>query len=548
MVAVAVTANNTRVDDAEADNGWSGIGGGQGPSAEGSFPYQGNNLVNKKITSTGGIYYDPTGDGGSAQDVTATAKAHWMVKGIVTDYGGLNATMGVAARIGSGTSAYYQICIAGTDAVKNSYDEYPPRGGILIVPVNPNIAAYRTTQGSPALGSADYFGFYVDLDTGTAKSENVGCDAIDLGTGLTLLSGTGANDPGVWKDFVDEDEGTVANRWGYAQSLYNNVKVFFGQMTVGSSGTATEFLDNLSQVLWPDGLFAAGFSRAYFDLGNASTVLHDGSLHTSLGTTNSINTKTDFVWVGTAGTGTASHTLINFRNYVMTSAVTLDDARIEIEDLALSGGEVKNSAIICTSATNVAVCNDVVFGTTSGIHDCDIIQGPNGAGHAFEITSTTTINLTNLTFTGFGGTAGSNGTANSGASDAAIYNNSGGALTINVLGTGNTPSIRNGAGSTTTVVVGQKNFTQTISPVPSPNYEYRLYEVTAEGSLDGAVEITAEGEESSTSGSHSYSHTETNQPVAVQIISNDYVEKIAYYTLTASDLSVTINLDLDNND
>jgi hypothetical protein len=65
--------------------------------------------------------------------------------------------------------------------------------------------------------------------------------------------------------------------------------------------------------------------------------------------------------------------------------------------------------------------------------------------------------------------------------------------------------------------------------------------------MAGATEITAEGEENATSGSHSLTHSYTNQPIAVQIISSGYVEKIAYYTLSATDLSVTINLTKDIN-
>ena len=66
--------------------------------------------------------------------------------------------------------------------------------------------------------------------------------------------------------------------------------------------------------------------------------------------------------------------------------------------------------------------------------------------------------------------------------------------------------------------------------------------------MAGSSEITAEGEEFATTGSHAYIHGETNQPIAVQIISDDYEEKISYFTLTAADLSVTINLEVDDND
>lgn len=91
------------------------------------------------------------------------------------------------------------------------------------------------------------------------------------------------------------------------------------------------------------------------------------------------------------------------------------------------------------------MCDDPNF---TNLTDTTIIQ--SGSGHAFEITSTGTYTLTDLTYSGFGGTAGSNLTANSGANDAVFFNDSGGAVTLNITG-GGTPSVRNGAGATTTV-------------------------------------------------------------------------------------------------
>ncbi len=67
-----------------------------------------------------------------------------------------------------------------------------------------------------------------------------------------------------------------------------------------------------------------------------------------------------------------------------------------------------------------------------------------GGGHAITLTATGTYTLSDLTFTGYG----ANGTT-----DAAIYNNSGGAVTLNIAG-GSTPTIRNGASASTTIQSG----------------------------------------------------------------------------------------------
>lgn len=197
--------------------------------------------------------------------------------------------------------------------------------------------------------------------------------------------------------------------------------------------------------------------------------------------------------------------------------------------------------INATGAVSLS-CSDL-----DSLFPCNFVS--DGSNHAVELTSLGggSMGWDNILDGYVTGTVGSPVTPTSTGNEAIYVNVGSGTLTINLADGASIPSIRS-AGATVNVVAGQKTFTQIISPTPSPNYEYRLYEVTAEGSLAGAVEITAEGEENATSGSHSYSHAETNQPVAVQIISNDYIEKISYYTLTAADLTVTINLELDNND
>lgn len=438
MAVVAVTATNTRVEDSEATTGWSNRGGGAGVAAEPALAYQGTNTVNRKVTSStgAGFEYDPVSDSGSAQDMTGAAKAHWMVKCIVSDPGGLRSNDGVRIIIGDGSNEYAFI-VAGTDSIKSSYDSYLLRTATIIIPVNPNISGYRDSthsSGTVTLTAVDQFGIDAEFATASAKSENVGLDAIDLGTGLTLVGGDGGSTDGVWTDFVDEDEGTTSNRWGFANSLYGAVNFFFGTMTIGSA-TATEFVDLTAINLWPDGLFEAGFSNVVADLQNASTIITDGSTHTSLGTTVTEDTRADWAWSGTSGTGTASHTLNNFRNYVMTSAVTLDGANIEIADLTQGSGTITDSTIRCNSASGVAVCNDADFTKLDGIA---FIQ--TGSGHAIEITSTGTYTLDALTFSGFGADA---------SNAAAIYNNSGGAVTLNV---DSTPTVRNGTGASTTIV------------------------------------------------------------------------------------------------
>lgn len=80
----------------------------------------------------------------------------------------------------------------------------------------------------------------------------------------------------------------------------------------------------------------------------------------------------------------------------------------------------------------------------SNISNCTFTQGDSG-GHALEITQPGTFSFVGNTFDGYG---------LDGTTDAAIYNNSGGHVVLNVSGGGDTPTVRNGAGATTDVVSG----------------------------------------------------------------------------------------------
>lgn len=74
------------------------------------------------------------------------------------------------------------------------------------------------------------------------------------------------------------------------------------------------------------------------------------------------------------------------------------------------------------------------------ISNCEFISA--GTGHAIEITAPGTYTFSGNTFSGYGA---------DGTTDAAIYNNSGGAVTLNISGGGDTPTVRNGTGASTTV-------------------------------------------------------------------------------------------------
>lgn len=465
MVAVAVAAHNVRVAEAEAtpDTGtWGNDGGGGGVSDEPDIVYQGSHAQSRKVsTSPIGRNYTH----GSGTDMTATDRRHWLAKVNATNSNALlsRASPALYVKQGSGSGAYYGHRLFGND-------NYPPRGGWQIVPISPNVSGYRDageSAGSPTISSILYWSIVADFSA-SSKSENLVIDAIDIGAGLNLTGGDGADTDGVFQDFIDADQGTVeGGRLGYAytdefgKTFFANGRWAIGENTSGTA-VATVLQDaTAGTIVWGNGYAETGFHRLRLNLGSATTDIDiTGWTFDSAGKANNDAdrgyTTTEDTRLVLEVTGTAGDAKFiacffpNLSQAILTAATTLDGCDLTTPDLTQAGAEIFGGTTIrTTSASQVAALDDPTFGTTTDLRDTEFIQ--EGAGHAIEIDTAGTYDLQDILFTGYGGTPGSNLTPSSGANDAAILNSSGGAVTINVNG-GDTPSIRNTASSTTTVV------------------------------------------------------------------------------------------------
>lgn len=121
--------------------------------------------------------------------------------------------------------------------------------------------------------------------------------------------------------------------------------------------------------------------------------------------------------------------------------------------VATSTPTITNSTFInCATA----VSWDRAADTNGKLDGCTFISG--GTGHAIELKSNTPseISLTDVLFSGYGA---------DGTTDAAIYNNAGKAIIINILGDGSTPTVRNGTGASTTIVAGTVSCTITVKDI-----------------------------------------------------------------------------------
>lgn len=343
---MTVTANNTRVrGDVFSNTGISSIGGGAGAESTdnpAAFSYQGVGIIYRKVTSTAiggaGFQYEDAG----TEDMTAAATRTFMCKVNVTDFGGLHADNGLRVRVGSGSGAYYDYVLAGLNAKIASLEKYPAKGGFIIIPIDPNIAAYReSTSGSPVLTTGDYYALVGRFASASAKAENIGLDALDLGVGL-LLTGAAV----LLSDLYDFDEATVLNRFGYSTLLDEGLYKQFGTWQFGDSGVTTIDDEVRESIVAPDGLFAAGWSGEKYDLSNASTSIRFANKDwKSLGTTALEDTRKVLVVTGTNGSLTLEDsTFTNYASMLFTSGVTFNNNTVlTSEQITQAGATITNN-------------------------------------------------------------------------------------------------------------------------------------------------------------------------------------------------------------
>jgi hypothetical protein len=293
------------------------------------------------------------------------------------------------------------------------------------------------------------------------NASNLILDAIDHTTGGLLLEGTS----GTFSDFLTADEGNSTNKYGIVSSI-SSVIYCKGRLTLGSASSLV-FTDSNFAIVFPQqNLVASNFMGLTFNLSNAST-----DIELSRGTISSPGlVKGDFIVTGSSGTLYCdSLTLSSLRTIQLSSSTTLNSCAIN----ACNTG-IQNSANIDLSSfsSTLMISNrpDLITNTT-------FTSTGAGGGHGIEITNTGSFNLDNIQFFNYG---------LSGTTDAMIYNNSNGQVTLNIVGGGTNPTYRNGTSAITIVVNAPKVLTLTNIVSGS---EVRIYEAGTTGEVYG-IETT----------------------------------------------------------
>lgn len=504
---MAVTSQLTSLENFNGTPTLTGYGGGAGASVNDDVIIEGAQSAGRRVDNT-------TDKGFGAQwtavDLSAAGE-HVKVWLFVTQWAEVTQ---VQIRISSGSDDDHELPTA----------EFPSLGGFI--PVWVDVSRAPEVGGSANEASITEVGVLLDIGDVGGNASNLILDEIMHGTSGLLWTGTGG-------DMADFRTFESTNAEGNLVAL-NGVDFIYSRLEIGSA-TATTFTDSGFTIIFPDqSLVASDFMGVTIDLQNASTDVDLSNATIQSSDPSAAGSRPDFIVTGTSGAlALTGMNLIGLRTLDLTSGVTVTDSLLELLNLTQSGATITGSTIRANTASGVALCDDPNF---TELTDCAFSQA--GSGHAIEITTTGTHNFDTLTFDGFGGTAGSNLVASSGANDAAVYNNSGGAVTINVSG-GDSPSVRNAAASTTTV---NNTVALTVSGLPTG----------AEFTVADATPTELHHVESSATGTEVYSYdgADAGNTVTIIVIPNPTTDgDLEIFdqdvVLSSADATLPINLTAD---
>jgi len=440
---------------------------------------------------------------------------------------------GIIVGVGNTSSAYYKWTFDGSDTY--AY------GGWKNYAVSPTKTTGRTAVGSPS-GTWTVVGVGWDMINGISKGNALTLDIIRYGRGTSIFTGGQAANYANFAGYATVNDNSTTGRFGLIQEISGGY-LYKGLISLGVTATLVDFRDSNVNVTIDDTKHvSAAFNT--IEIHNASSNIEWTTVSfISLGSVSRGNLE----MVDNATFDDVGGSFTNMGTFIYQSNATITGKTFRVCDLITQDGATFSKCFIEKPFGSVGMLIDDL----SLVTECTFIS--DGTGHAVDlgnITSTQSLTWDNLLDDGagtewtgsVGTTVGVAGTAN----DAILVNvSTSQTLTISVSDGATIPTVQNTGGGTVTIVAGERTFAFTLNPSIT-GYEWRIYTVTALGSLDGSTEIDGEEIASVDNQSYIYIHT-SDTPAAVQIIDDDYVESITYYTLVNGDQSVTINLSPEDN-
>ena len=544
---MAVVVTDTRIVITEADNttGWTGA-----DQAGTDFFCEAPNAIQSSLAiATDQVYYTDA----TSRDVSGSLIYVYSFNNAIqnpwTDVNPPN-----ALHLGDGTNRV-SFKMAGSDRRVFNHADGPTEWQCFVLDgskiAEMEAAGYTTTRaGSYAsflanIGALVDFGSDFDtLSKALGGGFNVGVDIIRFGKDGLRVTGGSSGDPGIFLEVVEEDRSTT---------------------TLKAHGIIREYTAGVYGLQGPLTFGTASAAGSWFEDSNISLTFEDR------------NINDDKLYVRITGSAAADTTFI-LKNSAITTAgpnVTLDFSgssnTSHIRKLELTGntfsslgnpvyfGNNYSSSFHTASNCTFANCGIITAGNI--VFDGNTIQtGKNHSGSLLLDSSSAayldkqTDNMSNLSFIASGTTGHAiyiteaaatysfsgfsfSGFGADGSAAASIYNNSGGSVLINLIGT-STPTVRNGGISTTTL---SSPATLTLTGMVSGT------EVTITSGSDSTVLYHLESVD--VDGEAAYSYTAGGIIVDIlifEITKDPQVSSIFNYTLLTEDATIPIQQIDDN--
>ena len=555
---VVANADATTNDSGGSGTGdWKELGGGSYSLNPDAYLYGSASIGSKYASKNGYTYIDGIAalnfSGGGAQEgeliyIWANILAPGPLDTLAND--------GLSIAIGSATGSMNHWKVAGND------DSNGWTGGWKLFVIDP--ASTPSINNGATISAVDTIGLWIDTAS-SVRAESIFISQIMCAKGLKV-EGTSTSmydDIVAWStDYANRAAGMFQKRGQTYYSLGSlNIHSDSGNTTVSSDGNNVEYEKS---EFWNGSAWVSSYPAA----ANVVTVNS-----TSGNTVNMTDTN-----VGLAGnesnklaidttTATSYSKYGGFIKYISTLSSSSSDIYsgvvVSKYDARTLGVEpyascvFDGSAVMTLTSSSDFASNNIINGTSGVISistpDLSYVStnklNSSGSNHGVELTSIGSGSMVwDCETTGYVvGSTGTPATTTSTGNEDIYVNVGSGTLTINVSDTATTPSVRS-AGATVNIVAGQKTKTFNISPVPA-DYEYRIYTVTAMGSLVGSVEV--QGVESSGASSQAYTYGYAADTfIAFQFIDHSgvYEEQTLYYELPNASTTDNISLSVDTND
>ena len=543
-MAVIVSDTRTLISEADADVGgtWTGGGGEFGsPFVEASAAW-----VGTLNTTAGQIYFTRT----TAIDITNQLVYIWSNNFALQfgwDTDPISATTGPpnAMHLGDGTNRI-SIKMAGADRkVFSHLDAQDWNWDCLLV--DTLLLSTLNTDGRIFARAGTFAGYNVAATTqfgadmrteskGLGGGTNVAVDIIRVGNDGLVITGGVTGDRGTFFEIVVEDRSTLTGKAHgiireYATGLYG----IQGPLTFGSASGASWFQDSNVTVAFENRdvandkyyiATAGGTGETHFILLN-STILSTGPFVTLDFSANDVDTLTlqdcSFRQLGNSITFGND---VSASGHIVNGCVFVGCGQIDL-------GLVEFENNIISDTTNVTGSLLINNASRTLLFDNTINSGITGHGLLLSSSVASEITLNAIFFNGFG----ANETTGS-----AVYNNSGKAVTVNIVGGGTIPTVRNGVGASTTVVAAVNI---TVSGLRD-NTEVRVYAADSPGSDELAgVENATDGTVDNRSFTFSL---QGGTAIDIQIVNLIYeIVRIENYIVPAVDASIPIQQRIDRN-